>query len=100
MARRTTRSSSTFTLKKFSFWLVIVIGFAMLAAGVFSFLSFDWCANVARWIERICYILALIVPVLISFDVARSKTTVWFVLWIIFTVLILFGIISSIIAML
>lgn len=100
---RTTRtsssSSSRFTLKKFAFWLIIVIGFAMAFAAVCHYIGFNHSEAIFNWIKQICFVLAMFIPVILSYDYARHKSTGWFVAWIIFTVFIVFGLVSALIAL-
>ena len=102
--RTTTRSSSSsggsrITLNKFAFWLVIIIGFAMAIGAVCNYIGFNHSAALFNWIKHICFTLAMFVPVIISYRHARYKSQSWFIAWIIFTVLIVFGLVSSLIAL-
>lgn len=106
MARKTkttnTRSSSGgngISLNKIAFWLVIVIGFAMLIASVCHYIGFKYSESICNWIKQICFTLAMFIPVILSYRHARYKSTGWFVAWIIFTVLIVFGLVTTLIAL-
>ncbi|MCH5165590.1 MAG: hypothetical protein J1G01_04230 [Clostridiales bacterium] len=106
MAKKTTRrtsssssSSSRISLNKFAFWLIIVIGFAMAIGAVCNYIGFKHSEALFNWIKQICFILAMFIPVILSYRHARYKNTSWFVAWIIFTVLIVFGLISALIAL-
>lgn len=100
--KKSTRTSSTgsrITINKFAFWLIIIIGFAMAIGAVCSYIGFDHSAAIFSWIKQICFTLAMFIPVIISYRYARTKSTGWFVAWIIFTVLIVFGLVSALIAL-
>lgn len=101
MARRTrtTRTSSGFTINKFAFWLIIIIGFAMAFGAVCHYIGFNHSEAIFNWIKQICFVLAMFIPVIVSYRHARNKSTGWFVAWIIFTVLIVFGLVSALIAL-
>ena len=98
---RTTRSSSGtgWSLNKFAFWLIIVIGFAMTIGAVCHYIGFNHSGAIFDWIKQICFVLAMFIPVILSYRHARYKSTSWFVAWIIFTVLIVFGLVSALIAL-
>ena len=102
--RTTTRSSSSggsrITLNKFAFWLVIFIGVAMAIGAVCNYIGFNHSAALFNWIKQICFTLAMFVPVILSYRHARHKSQSWFIAWIIFTVLIVFGLVSALIALL
>lgn len=100
--KKTTRTSGTgsrITLNKFAFWLIIVIGFAMAIGAVCNYIGFKHSAAIFNWIKQICFTLAMFIPVIVSYSYARTKSTSWFVAWIIFTVLIVFGLVSALIAL-
>lgn len=104
--KRTTRttsssssSSSRITINKFAFWLIIVIGFAMAFGAVCNYIGFNHSAAIFNWIKQICFTLAMFIPVIVSYRHARSRSQGWFIAWIIFTVLIVFGLISALIAL-
>ena len=105
--KRTTRTSSStsssggsrLTLTKFSFWVVVAIGIAMAVSGFLNFFNWSWVNKVCSWVQTLCFALGMFVPVILSYRHARGKSTAWFVLWIIFTVLVVFGLISSIIGL-
>ena len=76
-----------------SFWLVVIIGAAMAITGILHVVGVTAIDGAANWIKNVCMAIALIIPVVMSYQVARHKSTLWFVLWIIFVVLIVVGII-------
>lgn len=97
--RRTTSSGTGLSLSKFAFWLIIVIGFAMAIGAVCNYIGFKHSAAIFNWIKSICFTLAMFVPVILSYRHARNKSLSWFIAWIIFTVLIVFGLVSTLIAL-
>lgn len=105
MAKKTTRRTSSsssggrFSLNKLAFWLVIVIGVAMTVGAICHYINFDKSAAVFNWIKQICFTIAMFIPVILSYRHARYKSTAWFIVWIIFTVLIVFGLVSALIAL-
>lgn len=105
MAKKTTKkssstsSSSKITLNKFAFWMVIAIGLAMTVGAVCNYIGFKHSAAIFNWIKQICFTLAMFVPVILSYRHARNKSTAWFIVWVIFTVLIVFGLVSALIAL-
>lgn len=102
MAKRTRRTSSGgkgISLNKFAFWLIIFIGFAMAIGAVCNWIDFKYSAAIFNWIKQICFTLAMFVPVILSYRHARNKNTSWFIAWIIFAVLIVFGLVSALIAL-
>lgn len=98
-----TRSSGGFSLSRFSFWLVIIIGATMAILGTLNWLGrwFDWSwmRSVTSWIQSICFILGMFVVVAMSYNVARGRGTAWFIVWIVFVVLVVYGLVSSLIGM-
>ena len=110
MAKKTTKkttrtttsssSSSKLTLNKFAFWLIIFIGVAMAVGAVCNYIGFNHSAALFNWIKQICFTLAMFIPVILSYRHARYKSQSWFIAWIIFTVLIVFGLVSALIALL
>ena len=96
---RSSGSSNGFSLNKFAFWLIIVIGFAMAIGAVCNYIGFDHSEAIFNWIKQICFVLAMFIPVILSYRHARYKSTSWFIVWIVFTVLIVFGLISALIAL-
>lgn len=107
MAKKTkktthTTSSSTgsrITLNKFSFWVIVAIGIAMAVSGFLNFFDWSWVNKVCSWVQTLCFALGMFVPAILSYRTARNKSTAWFVLWIIFVVLVVFGLISTIIGL-
>lgn len=85
--RRTTRSSGGW-LSFFSFIAVMLLGLALMISFICE--KAGWNAGTIPWIlERIALGIAIVVPVILSYYEARRKTTVWFVLWVIATVLVI-----------
>lgn len=109
MAKRTRRTSSSsgsnrITLNKFAFWLVVAIGIAMLVSysirWIGGWLNWGgWITTLCSWVQTLCFILAMFVPVILSYRHARNKSQGWFIAWIIFAVLIVFGLVSALIAL-
>lgn len=104
MAKRTRRTTSRssgngVSLNKFAFWIVVIIGIAMLVSGVLNFFDWSWVDAACNWIMNLCFILGMFVPVILSYRVARNKSTAWFILWIILVVFVVFGLVSRVIAM-
>lgn len=102
MAKRTRRTSSSgggISLNKFAFWLVIIIGIAMAVGAVCNYIGFKHSAAIFNWIKQICFTLAMFVPVILSYRHARNRSQGWFIAWIIFAVLIVFGLVSALIAL-
>ncbi|MCH5156074.1 MAG: hypothetical protein J1F69_05645 [Clostridiales bacterium] len=106
MAKRTTKrtrttssSGSRISLNKFAFWLIIFIGVAMTVGAVCHYIGFNHSAAIFDWIKQICFTLAMFIPVILSYRYARHQSQSWFIVWIIFTVLIVFGLISALIAL-
>lgn len=96
---RSSGSSNGFSLNKFAFWLVIVIGFAMTIGAICHFIGFEHSEAIFNWIKQICFVLAMFIPVVISYRHARYKSTGWFIVWVVFTVLLVFGLVSALIAL-
>lgn len=104
MAKRTTRTTRTtrsggFSLNKFAFWLVIIIGIAMAVAAVCHYIGFNHSEAIFNWVKQICFVLAMFIPVILSYRHARNKSTAWFIVWIVFTVFIVFGLVTALIAL-
>ena len=100
MAKKTTRHVTyTYTARSWmfplSFWLVVFIGAAMALVAIMHLINVTAFDSAANWIKSICTALALIIPVVMSYQVARHKGTVWMVLWVIFVILIVFGVILA-----
>ncbi|MDE7163972.1 MAG: hypothetical protein K2O04_00910 [Clostridiales bacterium] len=95
----TSSSGSRITLNKFSFWVVVAIGIAMAVSGFLNIFDWSWVNAVCSWVQTLCFALGMFVPVILSYRHARNKSTVWFVLWIIFVALVVFGLISGIIGL-
>ena len=74
-------------------------GIAMAVAGFFNFFDWDWVRRFSAWVQAICFALGMFVPLVLSYRAARNKTLGWFVLWIIFAVLLAFGLISTLIGL-
>lgn len=101
MATRRTRSIHTYSARAWqftlSFWLVVVIGTAMAVVGIMHVIGVTAFDSAANWIKHICMAIAMFIPVVMSWQVAKYKSTVWKVLWVIFVVLIVVGIILAVI---
>lgn len=102
--RRTRSGGTSFTLEKFSFWIVVAIGIVMLVSyslrWVGSWLNWGgWITTVCSWVQTLCFTLGMFVPVVLSYKAARAKGNTWFILWIIFVLLVIFGLVSSIIGL-
>ncbi len=106
--RRTTRTSRTVHthtyvartwMFKLSFWLVVIIGIAMAVVGILNAAHLDWngLRVLSAVVQNICFAIGMFIPVVMSYQVARYKSTVWFVLWIVFVVLVVVGLITMII---
>ncbi len=100
--RRTTRTyrySASVWMFQLSFWLVVIIGAAMATVGIMhaAGISWAWFERFAYWVKHICILIGMFIPVVMSYQVARYKGTLWFVLWIIFVVLVVVGIVTSLI---
>lgn len=100
--RRTTArtSSSGLSLNKFSFWIIIVIGMAMLVTGCLNWFDWEWVNAFAGWVQGICFALGMFVPVILSYRYARNRTTAWFIVWVIMVVMVVFGLVSHLIGLL
>lgn len=101
--KRTTTTRHTYTYSntvpnwmiQLSFWLVVFIGAAMAIVGILHVVGITALDTAANWIKSVCMAIALIIPVILSYRIARHKGTVWFVLWVVFVVLIVVGIILA-----
>ena len=98
---RTTSGGNRFSLNKFAFWLIIIIGIAMAGVGLFStFFDWDWVKKFSAWVQSICFALAMFIPIVLSYRAACNKSTAWFILWIIFVVLVAFGVVANLVGLL
>lgn len=102
MAKRTKRTSTTRYSNTIpgwmiglSFWLVVIIGAVMAIVGILHVVGVTALDGAANWIKGVCIAIALIIPVVLSYRLARNKGTMWFVLWVIFVILIVVGIILA-----
>ncbi len=103
--RRTTRRTTRYTYTSYwwmyelSFWLVVIIGTAMAIVGIMHAARIQWDLfdSFAYWVEHICFTIGMFIPVVMSWQVARHKGTVWIVLWVIFVILVVVGIVTSLI---
>ena len=99
--RTTTRTTRTYTytarawMFNLAFWLVVIIGVAMAVVAIMNLIGVSAFDNAGRWIESVCIAIALIIPVVMSYQVARHQKTWMFVLWIVCVILIIFGIIGA-----
>lgn len=71
----------------------------MAFGAVCHYIGFNHSEAIFNWIKQICFVLAMFIPVIISYRHARNKSTGWFIAWIIFTVFIVFGLVSALIAL-
>lgn len=100
MATRRTRTTRTYTYSakawmfKLAFWMVVIIGVAMAFVAIMHLCKVHAFDDAGAWIESVCIAIALIIPVIMSYQVARHQQTWMFVLWIICVILIIFGIIG------
>lgn len=84
-----------------SFWVVVFIGAALAVAGIintiatYTSLDMGWAKTVCNWVKQVCVALGMIVPVVMSYQVARQKSKTWFILWIVFVVLVVVGVVLS-----
>ncbi len=97
---RTTSGGNRFSLNKFAFWLIIIIGIAMAVSGFFHFFDWDWVNKFSAWVQSICFALAMFIPIVLSYRAACNKSTAWFILWIIFVVLVAFGVVANLVGLL
>ena len=101
--KRTTTTRRTYTYSntvpswmiQLSFWLVVLIGAAMAVVGILHVVGVTALDSAANWIKGVCMAISLIIPVCLSYRIARHKGTAWFVFWIIFVILIVVGIILA-----
>ncbi len=98
--RRTIRRTYTarswqFTL---SFWLVVIVGVAMCVAAILGYVwkGETWADAMANWVSSLCFAIGMFIPVSMSWQVAKYKGTLWKVLWVIFVVLIVVGLVFRI----
>lgn len=95
MAKRTSTHTTRITLAKFSWWMVVIIGVVMCVLGICKMIGVSGLDSAGKYIINVCCALALIVPLILSYRVARGKSTGWFVFWIICVILIVVGIILT-----
>lgn len=97
--KRTTHTTYSYTapywMLQLSFWLVILIGAAMAVMGILHVVGLTQLDSILNYVKYVCMAIALIVPVVLSYRIARHKGTVWFVFWIIFVILIIVGIVLA-----
>ncbi len=81
-----------------SFWLVVIVGAAMAIAGIIGYFckGQTWADQMANWVSSLCFAIGMFIPVCMSYQVARHKSTLWFVLWIIFVILVVLGLVFRI----
>ncbi len=94
------RRTVAFSLNKFAFWIVIVIGIAMAVSGFLNFFDWAWVNTACAWVQSLCFALGMFIPVVLSYRVARNKGMGWFILWIILVLLVIFGLVSTLIGLL
>lgn len=106
MSRTTTRRTRTvrttaytytapYWMLQLSFWLVVLIGAAMAVTGILHVAHVTAFDAAAAWIESVCTAIALIIPIILSYRIARQKSTAWLICWVVFVVLIVLGIILA-----
>lgn len=105
--RRTTRTHYTYTapywMLQLSFWLVVIIGLIMITFGILNALNsafgtdwhWNWFERTLSWVKSICFTIAMIIPVCLSFRVAHHYGRSWFIIWIICVILVVVGIVTS-----
>lgn len=99
MATRRTRTVRTHTYStkawayKLSFWLVIIIGVTMAITAILNLIPGVNLNSVKGVIVSICTAIALVIPVIMSYQVARYEKTWMFILWIVCVILVIFGVI-------
>ena len=71
-----------------SFVAILLLGLALMLIFTIGRVWGDF-ASIGRIIERIAIAIALIVPLILSYYEARSRGTVWFVLWVISMILVI-----------
>ena len=83
---------------KLSFWLVIVIGVAMAVAAILNYVFKDasWANAMANWVTSLCFAIGMFIPVSMSWQVVKYKSTLLKVLWVIFVILIVVGLVFRI----
>ena len=87
---------------KLAFWIVVVVGVALSVAAILNYVfrGTDFAHimdRVASWVQNICFAIGMFIPVSLSWQVAKYKSTLWKVLWVIFVILIVVGLVFRII---
>ena len=105
--RRTTRTRYTYTapywMLQLSFWLVVIVGLIMITFGLLNAINrafgadwnWGWLGSALNWVKSICFTIAMIIPVCLSFRVAHYYGKTWFIIWIICVILVVVGIVTS-----
>lgn len=88
MAKKSNNSGGDL-LGAIAFVAVLLMGLG-IAIGV----ALNWTGNatimsIGNWLKNIAILLGLLVAIFYSYRAARTKTRVWFVLWIVAVVLII-----------
>lgn len=82
-----------------SFWLIVFIGAAMAVVGIINAATLGkglaWVTTMCNWVKHVCIALGMIIPAVMSYQPARRKGTTWFVLWIVFVVLVIAGVVLT-----
>ncbi len=97
---RTVRTTAyTYTapywMLQLSFWLIVFIGAAMAVTGLLHVIKVTAFDAAAAWIESVCMAISLIIPIILSYRIARNKSTAWLICWVVFVVLIVLGIVLA-----
>lgn len=83
--RRSTQGS---WLRFFAFLAVMLLGLGLAVGIIFSNINVSWGVSAGNWIQRIAIAISLPIPMILSFQEAWNKRTVWRVLWVIAVILI------------
>lgn len=99
--RRTYTYTARAWLFELSFWVIVFIGAALAVAGIintiatYTSLDMGWARTMCNWVKQVCVALGMIVPAVMSYQVARQKNKTWFILWIVFVILMVIGVVLS-----
>ena len=81
--------------------MIVFIGAALAVAGIintiatYTTLDMGWARTMCNWVKQVCVALGMIVPAVMSYQVARQKSKTWFILWIVFVILMVIGVVLS-----
>ncbi len=67
----------------------------MAVMGILHVIGLTQLDAALNYVKHVCMAIAMIIPVVLSYRIARHKGTTWFVFWIIFVILIVVGIVLS-----